>query len=225
MLNEIVFTGRHFNVLMIVTTQDAKGLPPNFHQNADMVAMTYSTQKRQLQIIEENYAGLFKHQNVDFYDLILENTQDHGFVIVNRTEAKYKLNELFFHSKADLNPKPFKIGSDKFWEESNSNWERQLEVYKVQKKKEEMEPKDWLKVAEKQYEKEKLEKPKLDNLYLKAKEEDLEEEKNLKPDRSTIEQEIDNSLTVALDDNENDGEYQKILNWVENQIPQRGKKK
>ncbi len=33
-LNEMAFTGRHYNVFVIITTQDVKGLPPMFHQNA-----------------------------------------------------------------------------------------------------------------------------------------------------------------------------------------------
>lgn len=72
--------------MMIVSTQDIKGLPPNFHQNADLVVMSFSTQKRQLQMLEENYAFLFKHDEklgMDFLDLIKNYTVDHGFIVVD----------------------------------------------------------------------------------------------------------------------------------------------
>ena len=158
-LIQVVFAGRHFNVMMFVTTQDVKGLPPNFHQNADLVATSFSTQKRQLDVLEENYAFLFtkdKDTGISFLDLIKDYTVDHGFIVVDRSEAKYTLQEMFYQSKAELEVKKFKIGSDKFWKDAQCSWKRQLEMYKNQKKKESLSKKRWLKISLKQLRKEKL---------------------------------------------------------------------
>lgn len=219
LLNEIVFVGRHFNTCMIVCTQDAKGLPPDFHQNADIVAMTFSTQRRQLEIMEDNYGALFRNEAFDFNNMIKEYTQDHQFLVVDRTEAKYSLDQMFYWSKAEENPPKFKIGSDKFWTDAKCSWEMQLEIYKRQRKKEDMEPKDWVKISTQQFKNEKSEKEIVQRDYTRERE-------KYKQKRIELEDQGDQGSLVELETNDSmrteadakQSEYLQIQKWVEDQF-------
>jgi hypothetical protein len=218
MLNEIVFTGRHFNVLMFILSQDVKGLPPNFHNNADIIALTFSTQKRQLEVLEQNYGYIFHSEGLNFLDLVEQNTHDHRFLVIDRTVASYNSEDMFFVSKAKLHVKPFQIGSDKFWKESQCSWKRQLEIYENQEKKEDMEKKNWLAISKKQFEEEKEEQSKKENMYNEQKAEEQEEIKDMDPDDVQIDLETDNSIAALKEkgeDNNVHSEYEKILRWVE----------
>lgn len=41
LLNELVYSGRHYFIFCVVCSQDAKGLPPSIRGNADLIASTY----------------------------------------------------------------------------------------------------------------------------------------------------------------------------------------
>ena len=166
-------------------------------------------------MLEENYAFLFKRDKEegdrDFIDLIKKYTVDHGFIVVDRTEARYTLQEMFFKSKAELNVEKFKIGSDKFWKDAMCSWELQLQIYKNQKKKEKMKNEDWMKISKRQLRRESIQADEKQAIYLRQKEQEEEEERNLDPDRIQIERENDAEDMKAA----NVSEYQTIRDWID----------
>lgn len=117
MLNEIVYSGRHYFLFIIVCSQDCKGLPPAVRQNADLIAITYQTQDRSIETITKDYADIFTDKEI-FKEIIKANTQDHQLLIIDQTEAHYNIDEVFFVDKApdpENNPDLiFRIGDMQF---------------------------------------------------------------------------------------------------------------
>lgn len=148
LLNEIVFSGRHYFLFIVVCSQDCKGLPPSVRQNADLVAVTYQTQERAIETITKDFADIFEDKKT-FAELLKEHTQEHQLVIIDQTEAHYNADEVFFVDRAP-DPKEttleYRVGDMEFWEESGCDWEKQKEKYR---NKLEFEKRDFDKVAEK----------------------------------------------------------------------------
>jgi hypothetical protein len=126
---EICFSGRHFKIFCVICLQDGKGVGPMVRQNADLVAVTFQTQERQLDQLTRDYADVFPNRRV-FHELVQSNTQDHQLVVIDQTEAHYDVKEMFYKDKAPKKCPPYKIGDDWFWAESGCSWEKQLEQHK-----------------------------------------------------------------------------------------------
>jgi hypothetical protein len=155
LLNRFIFAGRHFFIFFAVCQQDVKGLGPAIRNNFDLIALTYQTQQRSMKSVQDDYADLF--DDGDFVrNLIRDNTQDHQMLLIDQSEAHYDAADIFYVDKApdpEKDPvKPYRIGSDKFWKESGCDWKKQLKRSKRFPKKEKEE---WLKVAKRQYNREK----------------------------------------------------------------------
>lgn len=128
LLLELIFAGRHYKITIIINVQDIKGVPPDVRQNMDLIVITYQTQERQIETLLKEYGDFFPNKKV-FRELIKQNTQDHQVLIVDQTEAKYNVEDVFFKHKANQKPPPFKIGDLDFWKIANCNWEEQLNKY------------------------------------------------------------------------------------------------
>jgi len=118
---------------------------------------------------------------------------------------------MFYQSKAELEVEKFRIGSDKFWKEAQCSWKLQLEMYKNQKKKENLSKEEWLKISKRQMRKEKIKSDEKQAIYLRQKEHEQEEVRNLEPDKIKIERENDTADMQKT----NVSEYQNIRDWVD----------
>lgn len=128
LLNEMMFSGRHYRVSIIINTQDIKGISPGARNNFDIVAMTYQTQERSIETLKGEYGDFFPNKKV-FREIIKMNTQDHQMIIIDQTTAKYKATDCFFIDKANPHPDPYRIGDSEFWSDSGCDWEKQMKLF------------------------------------------------------------------------------------------------
>lgn len=129
LLLELMFSGRHYKITIIINSQDIKGLSPDTRQNFDIIVCTYQTQERQISTLKDDYGDFYPNNKV-FREVIKKNTQNYQVLIIDQTTAKFDVSEVFFVDTADLKPEPFHIGNLKFWKESKCNWKKQLKLYK-----------------------------------------------------------------------------------------------
>jgi hypothetical protein len=57
-LKKLAFNGRHFNIMVIITTQDVKGIDVDVRVNADIVACTYQASDRAYITLKEEFANI-----------------------------------------------------------------------------------------------------------------------------------------------------------------------
>lgn len=125
---QLVFNGRHYDLLIMIAAQDIKGVPPDVRQNADLVALTYQVQARQMETIQKDFAD-FPELKKSFPTFLQSHTHDFQMLLIDQATAKTNAEEVFFTAKADPEPKPFKIGDYMFWKEAGCDWKRQLRIY------------------------------------------------------------------------------------------------
>jgi hypothetical protein len=130
MILKIAWEGRHYFILALFCSQDVKGLDPGIRQNADLIALTYQTQERSIESIKEDYADFFDNKYY-FRKILMNNTRDHQLIIIDQTEAKYGIEDVFFIDKAPdpkKEPLVYRVGNDAFWEKAQNNWKEQLRI-------------------------------------------------------------------------------------------------
>lgn len=109
---ELMFNGRHYKIMYILTMQFPLGLQPELRCNFDYIFLLaedfQSNQKR----IHEHYAGMFPSFE-SFKQTFIELTNDFGcMVIVNRGSRNSFLDKVFYY-KAD-NELLDRVGNDQF---------------------------------------------------------------------------------------------------------------
>jgi len=120
---EIMYNGRHYRIMYILTMQFALGIKPEMRGQVDVVMLLsedfYSNQKR----IYEHYAGIFPTFQA-FRNVFMDVTSDYGcMVLVNRGPQGDFLDKVFWY-KAKNDPID-KIGSYQFNKFNDYNLNRE----------------------------------------------------------------------------------------------------
>ena len=89
LFNQLVTQVRHYNVLIIITTQWISKIPPMVRENGFQVAMFSADTHRALEALFESYGQKFENLN-QFKKYLQQNTQDFHFVFYNRKDNSYK---------------------------------------------------------------------------------------------------------------------------------------
>lgn len=101
-IQELLFNGRHYRVMYILTMQFPLGITPELRSNFDYIFLladdTISNQKR----IYDHYAGMFPTFD-SFRQVFVQLTADFGaMVIVNRGVKKSLFDKVFYYKAPDL---------------------------------------------------------------------------------------------------------------------------
>ena len=130
---ELLFNGRHYQIMYILTMQFPLGITPELRSNFDYIFLLkedfISNQKK----IFDHYAGMFPNFNT-FRQVFYELTADFGCMVIdNRRKASNPLERLFWYKAPDLEGRSSVIGNkqfrkfheynyDKDWRKKNNNY-------------------------------------------------------------------------------------------------------
>lgn len=125
-LAEIFYNGRHYNVSLIIVSQDIVAIPPAFRANIDIVILFNSSIQEELKKLFQHYAGEFSNLQ-EFKNVLNTVCQDYGaMIILKRGYKSLNLMDKIFRYKADINLKPNIFGCNKYKllnrKYYNSNW-------------------------------------------------------------------------------------------------------
>lgn len=113
-LAEIFFNGRHYNISLIIVSQDIVAIPPAFRANIDIVILFNSSIQEELKKLFQHYAGEFSNLQ-EFKDTLNTICQDYGaMVILKRGYKSLNISDKIFRYKANINLKPRTFGCKKF---------------------------------------------------------------------------------------------------------------
>jgi hypothetical protein len=83
--NRLMTQLRHYNILVIITTQYVNKISTMIRENAFQVCIFASDTERSLKSLYESYGQKFEKFS-DFKDYIMKNTGDYKFIFYNRNE-------------------------------------------------------------------------------------------------------------------------------------------
>lgn len=122
-IQELLFNGRHYHIMYILTMQFPLGITPELRSNFDYIFLLaddmISNQKR----IYDHYAGMFPNFD-SFRQVFAELTSDFGaMVIVNRGVRNSALDKIFWYKAPDLSSQKIEMGCSQFREFHKRNYD------------------------------------------------------------------------------------------------------
>lgn len=117
-LKEIFFNGRHLKMLLLISLQFAKGIPPGFRENCDMAFIFRMHSQAQIEAITENFLGhLDKKTARNVMESVVwkdEETDERQFLVVD-CSGNSPIDEMLYAGQA-MDPGDFKLGCKEYWE-------------------------------------------------------------------------------------------------------------
>jgi hypothetical protein len=112
-MDQISSTGRHLNIDIFATTQNAKGLNKCWRNNTDFPVVFQQHSLEQIDGLFEAHGNFLDRKQ--FHKLLLQYTQDNHCVIFNSSCKSHNFYDYVFVYKAK-DPGDFILGCKEFWE-------------------------------------------------------------------------------------------------------------
>lgn len=113
--------GRNWKILLVMTIQYCKDIPPDFRSNVDYVFLLrepiYEVRKK----LWKEYAGIIPKFEI-FNEIMNACTEDRGALVIDKTTTSNNLEDNIFWYRARSPLKNFKIGSKELWEFHKQNY-------------------------------------------------------------------------------------------------------
>ena len=118
-LMELFVAGRHYRLLVLITTQYAKAITPTLRGNTDYCFMMKCIQSRQKEALWEDFCDFLTK---DAFSQILDAyTEDNEILICNTCpDTEVTPDSMLSWWKA-VDPGPFQMGSAEFWQSAQSS--------------------------------------------------------------------------------------------------------
>ncbi len=133
-IQELLFNGRHFKIMYILTVQYPLGITPELRGNFDYVFLLAEDFVSNMKRIHEHYAGMFPNFE-SFKKVFMELTKDYGCMVLSNRGAREKFSDKVFWYKAPkLSNEAVKIGCPQFVTYHNKNFNPMWEETKGKSK-------------------------------------------------------------------------------------------
>jgi hypothetical protein len=122
-MRTLFMNGRHYSVLLIITSQYSLGIPPNLRCNIDFVFILRENIINNRKRLYDNYAGMFPTFEV-FCQVMDQCTENYECLVIDNTTKSNKIEDMVFWYRASDHPN-FTMGSPEFWQHHSSNFKDQ----------------------------------------------------------------------------------------------------
>ena len=127
-IQELLFNGRHYHIMYILTMQFPLGISPELRINFDYIFLLADDIISNLKRMHDHYAGIFPTFD-SFRQIFSKLTEDHGaMVIVNRGAAKSIFEKIYWYKAPDLSIQDVTMGCKQFQDfhkhNYNEEWSR-----------------------------------------------------------------------------------------------------
>lgn len=125
MLIKAFVEGRHFKLVVLMTTQYPKAINPRVRGNIDFAVIFRNISSMQRKALWEDYGGSVEFRR--FEKIMDDSTDGYGCLVVdNRTNSKNP-QEVFFHHVFEFPAPVFKLGSPEEWREAERKAQEEKE--------------------------------------------------------------------------------------------------
>jgi hypothetical protein len=127
---ELLFNGRHYQLMYILTMQFALGITPELRSNFDYIFLLTAEFQSEKKKLFDHYAGMF-HNFDSFRQVFEELTSDFGCMVIdNRKKVSNSFERLYWYKAPDLTNKFISFGCKQFrkYHERNydKNWRKKI---------------------------------------------------------------------------------------------------
>ena len=136
-IKKIFCNGRHLKILLMMTVQYCKDIPPDLRSNADYVFILRENIQESRKKLWKEYAGIVPTFDA-FNEIMNTCTDNRGILVVDNTSISNDITDNIFWYRAKFPIKKFKVGSPSLWkfhEENYKSEESEEENFKSEEKK------------------------------------------------------------------------------------------
>ena len=121
-IQELLFNGRHYRIMYILTMQTPLGISPDLRNNFDYIFLLADDIISNLKKIYDHYAGIFPDFH-SFRQVFDQLTSDFGsMVLINRGARKHFLDKLKWYKAPDLSDTHIDYGCGQFRKYHRKNY-------------------------------------------------------------------------------------------------------
>ena len=120
-IKQIFCNGRHLKIMLVVSVQYCKDIPPDLRSNADYVFILREPQLENRRKLWKDFAGIVPTFEL-FNTVMNECTNDYGMIVLDNTTISNNITDNLFWYRARETPRKYKIGSRDFWNFHNKNY-------------------------------------------------------------------------------------------------------
>lgn len=121
-ITTLLFNGRHYQLMYILTMQFPLGITPELRCNFDYIFLLAEDTHSNLKRIYDHYAGMFPTFD-SFRQVFAQLTQDFGCMVINNRGSRTNFLEKIFWYKADtLNDSDVRMGCAQFRKYHSANF-------------------------------------------------------------------------------------------------------
>jgi hypothetical protein len=118
LMRALLFNGRHWKIMLVITMQYPLGIPPTFRTNIDYVFILRENYHSNRKKIWENYASMFPTME-SFCTVMDQCTENYECLVIDNNTKSNRLQDQIFWYKATPH-EDFKLGAREFWELSKN---------------------------------------------------------------------------------------------------------
>ncbi|AXN90946.1 putative VV A32-like packaging ATPase [Namao virus] len=126
--NSLMYEGRHYQIIFIMTMQYCLSLPPDARNNFEYIFLLSEDKMQNRVRLYDNYAGMFPNQNI-FNAVFDQITKDFKCMVINNRYKKDNNleNKIFWYKAVDHSP--FTIGSTRYKSFAKKHFNSEYEEY------------------------------------------------------------------------------------------------
>lgn len=122
-IQELLYNGRHYHIMYILTMQYPLGITPELRSNFDYIFLLAEDFQSNIKRMYDHYAGMFPTFN-DFRQVFSKLTSDFGsMVIVNRGARSNLFEKIYSYKAPNLNDNKNVIGCKQFRDFHKRNYD------------------------------------------------------------------------------------------------------
>lgn len=122
LIYELMYNGRHYKILFMLTMQSPLGISPDLRSNFDYFILLATDIENHMKKLYDNYAGMFKNVK-EFKTVFKQLTVNHQAMVVANTGADKPFKEKIFWFKAS-DTKVGSIGCDQLNQYHLNNYDK-----------------------------------------------------------------------------------------------------
>jgi len=103
-MRTILFNGRHYDIMYILTIQDPLGIPPMLRTQFDVVILLADDNVQNIEKCYKSYAGMLPNVNA-FREIHAQMTENYGAMIILHRGAKASITEKIFWYQSEQSEK------------------------------------------------------------------------------------------------------------------------
>jgi hypothetical protein len=123
-IQELLYNGRHYKIMYILTMQYPLGITPELRTNFDYIFLLKEEYISNQKKLFDHYAGMFP--NLDAFRQVFNSlVQDNGCMVIdNRRKANNSLERLFWYRAPDLTGVKVNMGCSQFRKYHDNNYNK-----------------------------------------------------------------------------------------------------